>query len=151
MARPGSARAAGRRYPLAVDDKLTALREVPLFADLDERALQAVAVLAHETSATAGEVLMLEGEPGDAFFVIVEGTVRIERGGRAIRSLTAGGYLGEIALYDRRPRTATATCVTDVRLLTIRAHEFERLMDTLPAVDRRIRAAVDRRSRRTDS
>lgn len=139
-----------RGYALAVDDGNAVLRSVPLFADLDDRALQAVAILAHEAAFKAGEVLMLEGEPGDAFFVIVEGTVRIERGGRPIRSLTAGGYLGEIALYDRRPRTATATCVTDVRLLTIRAHEFERLMDTLPAVNRRIRAAVDRRSRNAD-
>ena len=133
-----------------MDDKVAVLRDVPLFADLDDRAIQAVAVLAHEAAFKAGDVLMLEGEPGDAFFVIVEGTVRIERGERPIRSLTAGGYLGEIALYDRRPRTATATCVTDVRTLTIRAHEFQRLMETLPAVDRRVRAAVERRSRTAD-
>ena len=133
-----------------MDDKVAALRGVPLFADLDEREIQAVAILAHEAAFKAGEVLMLEGEPGDAFFVIVDGTVRIEHGQRAIRSLTAGGYLGEIALYDRRPRTATATCVTDVRALAIRAHEFERLMQTLPAVDRRVRAAVDRRTRSAD-
>jgi CRP/FNR family cyclic AMP-dependent transcriptional regulator len=133
-----------------VDDRVALLRGVPLFADLDERAVQAVAILAHEAAFKAGDVLMLEGEPGDAFYVIVDGTVRIERGDRPIRSLTAGGYLGEIALYDRRPRTATATCVTDVRTLTIRAHEFERLMETLPAMDRRIRAAVDRRLRNAD-
>jgi CRP-like cAMP-binding protein len=133
-----------------VDDKVAALRGVPLFADLDEREIQAVAILAHEAAFKAGEVLMLEGEPGDAFFVIVDGTVRIEHGERTIRSLTAGGYLGEIALHDRRPRTATATCITDVRALAIRAHEFERLMQTLPAVDRRIRAAVDRRTRGAD-
>jgi len=132
-----------------MDDKVAVLRDVPLFADLDERSVQAVAILAHESAAKAGDVLMLEGEPGDAFYVIVDGTVRIERAGRQIRSLSAGGYLGEIALVDRRPRTATATCVTDVRLLTIRAHEFERLMETLPEVDRRIRAAVERRSRNT--
>jgi CRP-like cAMP-binding protein len=133
-----------------MEDRVAVLRDVPLFGDLDERAVQAVAILAHEAAAKAGEVLMLEGEPGDAFFVIIDGTVRIERGGRPIRSLSAGGYLGEIALVDRRPRTATATCVTDVRLLTIRAHEFERLMATLPEVDRRVRAAVERRTRNSE-
>ena len=126
------------------------LRAVPLFADLDERSLQAVTVLAHEVTFKAGEVLMLEGEPGDTFEVIVEGTVRIDRGDRAIRSMTAGGFIGEIALLDQRPRTATVTCVTDVRALEIRAHEFERLIDTLPALHRRIRAAVDRRARGRD-
>jgi CRP-like cAMP-binding protein len=139
-----------RRYALGVDDKTEALRGVPLFADLDERSLQAVAILAHEVAFNAGEVFMLEGEPGDEFYVIVDGTVRIERGDRTIRSMTAGGYLGEIALLDQRIRTATATCVTDTRLLEIRSHEFERLLDTMPAVHRRIRAAVDRRTRGRD-
>jgi CRP/FNR family transcriptional regulator, cyclic AMP receptor protein len=134
-----------------VDDKVEILRGVPLFADLDQRAIQAVAILAHEVAYKAGDALMLEGEAGDEFFVIVDGTVRIERGGRTIRSMTAGGYLGEIALTERRPRTATATCVTDVRLLAIRAHEFERLMDTLPEVDKRVRAAVARRSPKADA
>jgi CRP-like cAMP-binding protein len=135
---------------LAVSDKIEILRAVPLFADLDDRSVQAVAILAHEVSFKAGEMLMLEGEPGDTFQVIVGGTVRIERGGRTIRSMTAGGFLGEIALFDHRPRTATVTCVTDVSTLEIRAHEFERLLDTLPAVHRRIRAAVDRRSHGRD-
>lgn len=135
---------------LAVSDKIEILRAVPLFADLDDRSVQAVAILAHEVSFKAGEMLMLEGEPGDTFQVIVSGTVRIERGDRTIRSMTAGGFLGEIALFDHRPRTATVTCVTDVSTLEIRAHEFERLLDTLPAVHRRIRAAVVRRSHGRD-
>jgi CRP-like cAMP-binding protein len=133
-----------------VEDKQAVLQRVPLFARLDERSLQAVSILAREVSFKAGDVLMVEGEAGDEFFVILEGTIRIDRGDRTIRSMTAGGFLGEIALVDRRPRTATATCVTDVRLLEIRAHEFDRLLDTLPAVHERIRAAIDRRSRSTE-
>jgi len=120
---------------------------VPLFADLDERSLQAVAVLAREVTAKAGDVLMLEGEPGDAFYVIVDGTIRVEHGDRAVRSMTLGGFLGEVALVQHGARTATATCVTDCRLLELRRHEFERLMDTMPAVHRRIRAAIERRTR----
>jgi CRP-like cAMP-binding protein len=130
-----------------VEDRVEVLRRVPLFADLDERGLQAVALLARETTAKAGEVLMLEGEPGDEFYVILEGTVRIERADRTVRSMTAGGFLGEIALIERGARTATATCFTDCRLLSIRRHEFERLVDTMPAVHRRIQAAVERRMR----
>lgn len=131
-------------------DKLEILRDVPLFADLDERSLQAVAILAREVSFKAGETFMLEGENGDEFYVIVDGTVRIDRGDRGVRSMTAGGFLGEIALLEHWPRTATATATTDVRTLEIRSHEFERLLDTLPAVHRRIRAAVDRRARSRD-
>lgn len=128
-------------------DKIEVLRTVPLFADLDERSLQAVAILAREVSFKAGEVFMLEGEIGDGFYVILEGTVRIDRGDRTIRSLTAGGFLGEIALVEQRPRTATATAVSDVSALELKHHEFERLLDTMPAVRSRVTAAIARRER----
>jgi CRP-like cAMP-binding protein len=130
-----------------VTDKLTILRGVPLFADLDERSLQAVAVLAREEHRKAGDVVMLEGEPADEMYVIVEGTIRVERGGRTVRSMTPGGFLGEIALVERRPRSATATAESDLTLLVLRQHELDRLMDTMPAVRRRVRAAIDRRER----
>jgi CRP-like cAMP-binding protein len=128
-------------------DKVAVLRGVPLFADLDDRSLQAVAILAREQARKEGDVLMLEGEPGDEFYVIAEGTVRIEKGGRTLRSMTAGGFLGEIALVERRPRSATATCTSDVTLLALRQHEFDRLLQTMPAVHGRIRGAIARRER----
>ena len=136
-----------RRYPQPVIDKLAVLRGVPLFADLDERSLQAVAVLAREQTHKAGSVLMLEGEPGDEFYVIVDGTIRIEHGDRTVRSMTPGGFLGEIALLERRPRSATAIAESDVTLLVLHQHEFDRLLQTMPGVHRRIRAAIDRRER----
>ena len=130
-----------------MDGRVASLRGVPLFAGLDERSLQAVAVLAQPVDAKAGDVLILEGEQGDSFYVIVDGTVRVEHGDRTVRSMTAGGFLGEIALVERGPRTATATCVTDCRLLELRRHEFERLLETMPDVARRIQAAIERRAR----
>jgi CRP/FNR family transcriptional regulator, cyclic AMP receptor protein len=130
-----------------MDDKVAVLRDVPLFADLDARSLQAVAILARERRLKAGDVLTLEGEPGDSFYVIVDGTVRVEHGDRTVRSMTAGGFLGEIALVEGRARTATATCVTDCRLLEMRRHEFERLLDTMPEVRTRIQSAIARRAR----
>jgi CRP/FNR family transcriptional regulator, cyclic AMP receptor protein len=128
-------------------DKLELLRGVPLFADLDDRSLQAVAVLARERRHKAGDVLMLEGEPGDEFYVIVDGTVRIEHGNRTVRSMSPGGFLGEIALVERRPRSATATAVSDVTVLALQQQAFDRLLETMPAVHRRVKAAIDRRAR----
>ncbi len=130
-----------------VDDRLAALRAVPLFADLDERGLQAVAVLAREDRVLAGEPIMIEGEAGDAFYVILDGTVRIEKGGRPIRSMTSGGFIGEIALLDGRPRTASAVATSDLRLLRLGQHEFDRLVDTFPEVRSKVRAAIHRRLR----
>jgi CRP/FNR family cyclic AMP-dependent transcriptional regulator len=131
----------------ARDDKVALLRSVPLFGELDERHLQAVATLAREVDARAGEVLMQAGEPGETFLVVARGTVRVEQPGRDVRSLTAGGFLGEIALVEHRPRTATATCVTDCRLLSLGRFEFERLMATFPDVRAKVLAAIARRAR----
>lgn len=130
-----------------MDEKVTLLRAVPLFAELDERSLQAVATLAREHDAGAGDVLMREGEPGDTFVVIVDGTVRVEQEGRDVRSMMAGGFLGEVALLEHGPRTATATCVTDCRLLTLGHFEFDRLLATFPDVRTKVLAALARRAR----
>jgi CRP-like cAMP-binding protein len=127
------------------DDRVAILRGVPLFAELDDRSLQAIAMLAREREAPAGAVLMREGEPGDEFMVIAAGTVRVERAGHGVRSLVAGGFLGEVALVEHRPRTASATCVTDCRLLTLGQFEFDRLMATFPEVRSKVLAAIARR------
>lgn len=128
-----------------MDRKLDLLKTVPLFADLDDRSLDAVGVLAREIEVPAGHIVMVEGGPGDAFYLILDGTIHVERAGGIVRSMTAGGFLGEIALLEGGARTATATCVTDCRLLVIHRHEFDRLMAALPHIERRIRAAAARR------
>jgi CRP/FNR family cyclic AMP-dependent transcriptional regulator len=130
-----------------VEDRVAILRGAPLFSDLDERSLHAVAILAREVTFTAGDTLIAEGDAGEAFYVIVDGTVRIEHDDRTIRSMTAGGFLGEIALVGHRPRTATATAVTEVRALELQSHEFNRLLESLPAVHARVLAAIERRGR----
>ena len=128
------------------EDKVTLLRSVPLFAELDGRSLQAIAMLARERDAAAGEVLMREGEPGDEFFVIVDGTVHVEQGGHRVRSMLAGGFLGEVALVEHAPRTATATCASACRLLTLGHFEFDRLLGAFPDVRTKVLAALARRT-----
>jgi CRP-like cAMP-binding protein len=121
------------------------LARLPIFADLHPRSMQAVAALAVETSAPAGTELMREGEPADAFYVIVSGTVHIESDGRFVRSMSDGGFLGEIGLVEGAERSATATCATDCELIRFGSHEFGRMVETFPDVRARITAAVARR------
>ena len=128
-----------------MDEKVELLARLPLFSALDQRSMQAVAALAREVEAPAGTVLMREGEPADTFYLIVEGTVHVERAGWPLRSMASGGFLGEIALMEAGERTATATCATDCRLLALGGFEFERVTATFPEVRTRIEAAVKRR------
>ncbi|MEO7664991.1 MAG: cyclic nucleotide-binding domain-containing protein [Candidatus Limnocylindrales bacterium] len=124
------------------------LAALPVFNGLDERSLQAIAILAHEISVPAGTVLIREGDPATSFYVIVEGSVRVERDGRAIRSLSEGGFVGEIGVVEGSLRTATVTCATACEFLEFGAFELGRVLDTFPTVRARVDAALTRRPHR---
>ena len=133
-----------------MDDKTEQTAQSPIFAGLDPRSIEAIAALAQTQSVVAGSVLIREGEPGDTFYVIVTGTVRILRKGVFVRSMSDGGFLGEIALTDGGDHTATATCATDCELLAFGSFEFGRLIDRFPDVRARIDAAKARRPHATE-
>jgi len=128
-----------------MDDKTAILARLPIFAKLDARSLEAIGSLARVVSMPAGTVLMSEGEAAEAFYVIVSGTVHVERNGEFVRSMSDGGFLGEIALVEERTHTATVTCATACEFVQLGRHEFGRVMDRFPDVRTRVDAAVARR------
>lgn len=133
-----------------MSQKTDLLRHVPLFAGCRRGQLEAIGQLADEVDVAAGTTLMKEGEFAGEFFVIVDGAVRVDKGGEAIRTLGPGEFLGEIALVDGGPRTATATTETDSRLLVVGHREFHSLMETHPAISMAILEALAKRVRATD-
>lgn len=116
------------------DQKLALLKRVPLLAGMSQRDIEEVGQLAEEIDVPAGKVLMREGARGDEFFVIVTGSVRLERGGQAFRTMGPGDFLGEIALVGDTPRTASATVETPAKLLVVGHREFHSLMDRFPTI-----------------
>jgi CRP-like cAMP-binding protein len=131
--------------PGTMDDKTAIVAALPIFAKLEPRSLQAVATLARVVDVPAGTVLVREGEPADSFYVIVRGTIHVDRSGVFVRSMLDGGFLGEVALIEGTKRTATATCLTDCQLLEFDSLDFGRITATFPDVRARIEAAVARR------
>ena len=116
------------------DEKLELLKRTPLLAGLGRKDLEEVGRLADEVDLKVDHVLMREGDVGREFFVIVEGQVRIDKGGRSIRTMGPGEFVGDIALVTERPRTATATTATPCRLLVLGHREFHQLMDQYPSI-----------------
>jgi CRP/FNR family cyclic AMP-dependent transcriptional regulator len=117
-----------------MDQKLELLKRTPLLAGLSRRDLEEVGRLADEVDVPAGKVLTKEGDPGNEFFMIVDGAVRIERGGKLLRTMGPGEFFGDIALVVERPRIATATAEADSRLLAVGHREFHSLMDRFPSI-----------------
>lgn len=117
-----------------MDQKLELLKRTPLLAGLSGRDLEEVGRLADEVDVPAGRVLMKEGEPGREFYVIIDGAVRIERGGQLLRTMGPGEFFGDIALVVERPRIATATADADSQMLVLGHREFHSLMDRFPSI-----------------
>jgi CRP-like cAMP-binding protein len=110
------------------------LRRVPLFSGMTDAALTAVAELASPIEFADGDALTVEGADGDAFFLLLDGRVSVSRGGAPISELAAGDFIGEIALIDGRPRTATAVAVGPVQALVVQRADFQALMERFGAV-----------------
>jgi CRP-like cAMP-binding protein len=130
-----------------VEQKQELLERVPLFAGVSAAGLEELGGIADEVEVRAGTVLTHEGYREGFFFVIVSGSVRIERGGRTINTLGPGDFLGEIALLDGGPRTATATAETACRLLSMTYQMFHELLDASPEIRAAILEAVGQRLR----
>ncbi|CAN5262938.1 MAG: cyclic nucleotide-binding domain-containing protein [Chloroflexi bacterium] len=129
------------------DEKLDLLKSIPLFAGFGKRELVRLGMLTDFIDRPAGRVLMRQGEPGAEMFVIVRGRAEVKRDGRVIAEATDGEILGEIALVDEGPRSATVTLTEPSRLLVVGHREFHALMDEMPTVRLQVLEALARRVR----
>ncbi len=108
------------------------LKQVDLFASLDDKEAAKVAQLFKDRSYSAGDVIAEEGKHGVGFFIIESGTAKVTEHGEDRKSLGAGDYFGEIALIDDGARTATVTAETDVAAHVLVAWDFRPLVKEDP-------------------
>jgi CRP/FNR family cyclic AMP-dependent transcriptional regulator len=113
--------------------RLKLLEKVPLFAGLSRRQLGKLLVKLFEKEYGAGEAIFLEGEPGKALFVVLDGKVSICRAGQGgehrLATLGPGAYFGELALIDDLPRSATARADEPSALLILYKSHFDDLIE----------------------
>lgn len=110
------------------------LRTVPLFTDLDDTELAAVADLCREERFVSGDYIFREGESGNRLYLITGGEVRISRdvpgsGEEALAVLKSGAVFGEMAVFDRSVRSTHAISNGGTVVLTIARSDFELLLD----------------------
>jgi CRP/FNR family cyclic AMP-dependent transcriptional regulator len=85
---------------------------------------------------------MKEGTAGREAFVIIDGTALVKRNGRKVATLGPGAVLGELAILDGGPRTATAIAETPMTLLVIGQREFTGVLDEVPGLAHKIMASL---------
>ena len=133
------------RMKLRQNAKIALIRKIPLFRHCTARELGEIAGIADELDLKEGTELTKEGKPGREFFAMVEGTADVLMGGKWINSVHQGDFLGEIALITGRPRSATVTATSPVRVLVITARDFRRLLEHSPEIQRKVLLALAER------
>jgi CRP/FNR family transcriptional regulator, cyclic AMP receptor protein len=125
-----------------IDERLA---EVPLFAGLSKQQLRRISSLMTRIDRPAGQVLTREGEQGSEFFIVLEGEVEVRQADRVIATRRTGDYVGEIALLDKRPRTASVVATTPVSVEVLSRREFVSLLAEAPELSEQIMATMARR------
>jgi MFS-type transporter involved in bile tolerance (Atg22 family) len=144
--------AATGRSLLAVDEaadvpvvEIALLRSIPLFAALPAPALETLGRALEPVDAEPGTVLMRQGEPGDRYYAIAEGELDVARNGAKVATLGRGEGVGEIALLEDVPRTATVTAAERARLYALTKEPFVLALTGHPPAHRTARGVVQAR------
>jgi CRP/FNR family transcriptional regulator, cyclic AMP receptor protein len=123
------------------------LREVPLFSELSSRELNRLADSMQEISFASGREVVAEGKGGVGFFVILEGSARVSRGGEERGTLNTGDYFGEMALIDGDDRTASVHAEGDLRCAAMTSWTFRPFVKDHPDVAWALLTALVKRVR----
>lgn len=134
---------------------VTALRGVPLFAELDDRALLELVGAACNFRWRAGNIVFEQGSDAEALFVVLSGRVQIVEieGDREIEIASAGPgeFFGEHSLLLRRTHSKRAVAREDTELMVLSKEQFEDLLAERPSLQARIRRGVQERLKKAES
>lgn len=138
----------------SIMDEVDLLRRVPLFSQIDTAKLKLLALASERLRYAPGQVVMRQGDTGDAAFVIINGEaeVVIQKGQeeQVVAHLGRNDIVGEIAILCDVPRTATIRAAGDLDVLKITKDRFVRLLSDFPAVSVGVmRVLADRLARTT--
>jgi CRP-like cAMP-binding protein len=116
------------------------LGDVPLFEGLSQRDLRRIAELAEEVWFPPGKLVIEEGKPPLAFYVILDGQARVVRGPRRklLRLLGPGDYFGELSLIDGHPRSASIVADSSLDTIRLKRSAFRTMLRSEPDVALRI-------------
>jgi CRP/FNR family cyclic AMP-dependent transcriptional regulator len=120
--------------PNDLSPSLLRLKALPLFSTLTSREIKIVDGLLHERRFLADEVIFDEGEEGQALYILMSGSVKINRTRHTVMEtvaeLSSGGFFGDLALLDDTPRTAQVRAKENCELAVFFRADFISLMET---------------------
>lgn len=128
-------------------ERVAILKSIEIFSETPDQILASVARIIEEVELMPGEAFIQEGESGDCLYVVVEGLVRVHQRGETLLELGPGKMVGELALLDPEPRSASVTAVTDTLLFRIDKEPFNEVMADRPEIAQGVIRTLVRRVR----
>ena len=128
-----------------------ALAQVPLFSGLGRRQLRALTRIAEQVTVQPGAAVVYRTHPGEAVFVILDGTAVVRTPAGDERVLREGDHFGEIAVIDGRPRSAAVHASTELSMMVIGRRPFLQLMEDEPSVARAVMVQLAGRVRELEA
>jgi CRP/FNR family transcriptional regulator, cyclic AMP receptor protein len=123
------------------------LSTVSFFSGFDQKHLDKIAAMGEPVEVEPNAVITEQGEVGQEAFVVVSGEVQVIVNGHPVATAGPGSMLGEMALIDLRPRSATLKALTPVELISYDAKHFRRILREMPDAERQALAERDERFR----
>lgn len=105
--------------------RIEVLQQVPMFEGLSHKVLARIDSHCDEITVHPGRTLTYQGEPSREAFIVAEGNAQVRIGDEVVRETDVGEMIGDLGVLDKRPRTATVTAVTDMRLLVIDGRDLD--------------------------
>jgi hypothetical protein len=130
-------------------EKVMLLKGSELFRGFPGDELAGIAELATEKHVESGDIVFHQGDPGDAYYLVVRGAVSIVRDGQELAVLETREGFGEMAILDQDTRSATARAVQPTTLLVLDRNSFDQLVERNPAIARGIYRVLTQRLRST--
>ena len=131
------------------------LLNVPIFSNLDEKQISFIATKMRNKKYSKSDIILMEDEVGDTFFIILEGSVKVTRDSEDGREvilavLSSGNFFGEISLLDGKTRSANAIAIEKTSLMILKRNDFLQLLKEIPQISISLLSELAKRIRKTD-
>ncbi len=138
---------------MSIEKEVEVLRQIPLFSNIEPAKLKLMAFASERLTFRSGQPLFHQGDPGDAAYIVIEGTADVlvdtPSGPLTVATLTKNAIIGEIAILCDVPRTATVSATSDLTTLKITKDIFLRMVIDFPEMGLEIMRVLARRLEQT--
>jgi CRP-like cAMP-binding protein len=126
------------------------LARVPIFSSCTPEEIAAIAAVAQESGFQPGQIIVTQGTPGQAFYLILSGRVEIVRDGQSLGAFGPGDFFGEMSLLDHAPRSATIKAIDQTLCMMLSSWDFKAVLEKYPSIAVKLLEVLSRRLRVAD-